>query len=155
MKRTAIYIAMTLALAVLGQLPFGAADVGSLRPVEALVAAPGYVLRADTGDVGRGDSWQAAFADLKAAAPGSIFQGTVSFLLIEPGAVSLLPEILGADDLNPGCGVCLCEPGVDAAGAAAYLRAHPPEMNLRLLRAGAGELPILTLREGRYDLAKP
>lgn len=154
MKHGVIYALLTLAVILTGSLPFRGHDVAKLRPVETILA--GYdegrvMLTADTGDSGSGDTWQRAMADMEKGATGVIFQGTVTYILLEDEA--LLPVVLHNDGLNPNCMVCLTEGEVDPAEAGAYLDAHSPESSLRQLRAGWVEvLPRLLYRDGRYDL---
>lgn len=157
MKRSILYIIVSLGLVLTGHLPFASCDVGGLRPVEVLMVSTegGVVLRTDTGDMGRGESWDAALENLKATAPGTVFEGTVSFLILDAGAKDLLPELLARQDLNPGCGVCCGNGQLDPEQAAAYLRAHEPDTDLRGLRAGREDVPVLLEKEGRLFLAKP
>lgn len=152
MKKTVIYLVLTLALILTGNLPFAPADPGQLRPVETLLVSwgEGVTVTTDGGDRGRGSSWQAAVENLEERAPGRIFQGTVSFLLLEPGAEELLPEILAPDALNPGCGVCRVAGRADAEQAGIYLRSHQPEVDLRAIRAGERTLPVLLCTDGGY-----
>lgn len=153
MRHTIIYVLLILAVVVTGSLPFDQSDVGKLRPVQTLYGqwADGQVrVTADTGDRGQGDDWQSAIEALEAAAPGTVFQGAVSYILLEEP--SLLPQILEVEALNPSCVVCLAPPGLDLEEAGTYLDAHEPESSLRLLRAGAIALPRLAWTEGRFFL---
>lgn len=158
-KRTILYLSLVLALILGGQLPFRAQDVGELRPAEALVlsAAEGQLyLVTDAGDRGSGPDLEAAMEDLKASAPGVVFHGTVRYLLLEDSALSRLPELAENRELNPACALCRVPSGTDPEAAAAYLRAHPPETDLRLLRAEPETiLPRLRFWEGRFSLVQP
>jgi len=157
-KHGAVYFVLTMAIVLAGGLPFSNHDVGRLQPVETLAVrmeAGRVVLETDAGDMGTGDTWAAAMENMKATAPGSVFLGTVSFLLLDDNAVELLPVILEQQELNPGCSLCRARVGMELEPAGAYLRAHEPEMNLRLARAGAGELPWLLEEDGRYLLVQP
>ncbi len=153
MKHWMIYLIIVLSLVVTGELPFQAHDVGTLRPVEVVLAQMEHgkiFLSTDTGDKGTGNTWQEALDDMKERAPGSIFLGTAGFLLIEN--LEILPEIMKQNLFNPSCGVCYVEDPVDLTDAGAYLRAHEPEANLRLLRTGEVELPQLRVEDGGYRL---
>lgn len=153
MKHWMIYLIMVLAIVMTGQLPFQGHDVGTLRPVEVVLAQleNGKIcLSTDTGDKGSGDTWQEALDDMKERAPGSIFLGTAGFLLIADRQI--LPEIMKQNLFNPSCGICYVEDSVDLTDAGNYLRAHEPEANLRLLRTGEVELPQLRIEDGGYCL---
>ena len=76
MKHGIIYLLLTLGVVLTGSLPFTSHDVGELRPVKTvLVRVEGnqVSLETDMGDAGTGNSWDAAMADLKAKAPGTVF----------------------------------------------------------------------------------
>lgn len=153
MKHWMIYLIMGLVIVLTGQLPFQDHDVGTLRPVEVVLARleNGKVcLSTDTGDKGKGDTWEEALDDMKERAPGSIFLGTAGFLLIEDREI--LPEVMKQDLFNPSCGICYVEDAVDLTDVGTYLRANEPEANLRLIRTGEVELPILRTEDGGYRL---
>ena len=83
MKHGIIYLLLTLGVVLTGSLPFTSHDEGELRPVKTvLVRVEGnqVSLETDMGDAGTGNSWDAAMADLKAKAPGTVFFGTASYL---------------------------------------------------------------------------
>lgn len=163
MKHGLIYLLLAAGVVLTGSLPFVSHDVGELRPVQtALVRVEGdqVVLETDMGDVGTGAGWDAAMADLKAKAPGTVFFGTASFLLLEEKALGLLPELSQKTELNPGCALCLATAGMDLEAAGEYLDAHEPGWDLARLRQAqaAGEpvtLPRLAVTEGRYLLVQP
>ena len=106
MKHGLVYLLLVAGVVLTGSLPFASHDVGELRPVQtALVRmeADRVILKTDMGDVGAGIGWDAAMADLKAKAPGTVFFGTASFLLLEESAQDLLSELPQKMELNPGC----------------------------------------------------
>ena len=116
MKHGIIYLLLSLGVVLTGSLPFTSHDVGELRPVKTvLVRVEGnqVSLETDMGDAGTGNSWDAAMADLKAKAPGTVFFGTASYLLLEESALDLLSELPQERALNPGCALCLVPAGVD------------------------------------------
>ena len=105
MKRELIYLLLAAGVIFSGGLPFVSRDVGELRPVQtALIRMEEeqVILETDLGDRGIGTDWSSAMADLEAKAPGAVFIGTASFLLLEDGASALLPELAKQTELNPG-----------------------------------------------------
>ena len=114
MKHGLVYLLLVAGVVLTGSLPFASHDVGELRPVQtALVRmeADRVILKTDMGDVGAGIGWDAAMADLKAKAPGTVFFGTASFLLLEESAQDLLSELPQKMELNPGCAPCFAAMG--------------------------------------------
>lgn len=153
MRHSIIYCVLILAIVLTGSMPFVNADAGRLRPVQTLYAEiVGNQVRvtADTGDLGQGNTWQAAMKNMETTASGTIFQGAVSYILLQDE--TLLPEILKVEKLNPSCSVCLAAPGLDLEAAGTFLDAHEPDSSLRLLRAGEKTIPRLEWTEGRFFL---
>ena len=154
LKHGIIYGLLALVVILTGSVPFSGQDVAKLHPVETILAeyAAGQVcLTADTGDCGVGQDWSRAMEDMEKASAGVIFQGTVSYILLDND--HLLPALLENHTLNPNTIVCLVEGDADPAEAGAYLNTHRPESSLRRIRAGEVEqLPRLICRDGRYDL---
>ena len=156
MKHGLVYLLLVAGVVLTGSLPFASHDVGELRPVQtALVRmeADRVILKTDMGDVGAGIGWDAAMADLKAKAPGTVFFGTASFLLLEESAQDLLSELPQKMELNPGCALCLAPAEVDLEAASEYFDAHEPGWDLARLRQAqaAGKpvtLPRLVVTEG-------
>ena len=163
MKHGLVYLLLVAGVVLTGSLPFASHDVGELRPVQtALVRmeADRVILKTDMGDVGAGIGWDAAMADLKAKAPGTVFFGTASFLLLEESAQDLLSELPQKMELNPGCALCLAPAEVDLEAASEYFDAHEPGWDLARLRQAqaAGKpvtLPRLVVTEGRDLLVQP
>ena len=163
MKRELIYLLLAAGVIFSGGLPFVSRDVGELRPVQtALIRMEEeqVILETDLGDRGIGTDWSSAMADLEAKAPGAVFIGPASFLLLEDGASALLPELAKQTELNPGCALCLAPAEVDLEAVSLYLNAHEPDWNLDRLRQAqaAGEpveLPRLTEVDGGYLLVQP
>lgn len=154
MKHGAIYGLLILAVIATGRLPFRGHDVAKLRPVEVILA--GYDgenvrITTDTEDEGVGATWQQAMTDLERRASGVIFQGTVSYILLEDR--DLLPVVLENTVLNPNCRVCLVDGEPELKDVSAYLDTHNPDSSLRQLRAeNPGGLPRLDCADGRYML---
>ena len=133
MKHGIIYLLLTLGVVLTGSLPFTSHDVGELRPVKTVLVR---------------------------VAPGTVFFGTASYLLLEESALDLLSELPQERALNPGCALCLVPAGVDLEAAGSYFDAHEPGWDLARLRRAqaAGEpvaLPGLVVAEGRYLLVQP
>lgn len=151
MKRWIIYIVLFVGVAIFGTIPFRGTDIAKLAPVEVvwLSRNGGQVhLKTDTGDMGEGKSIQAALADMKAAASGSVFLETADYLIVEVGREALLEQVY--DVLRPSCMVCMAEEMPDMKAVAEYLSAHEPELSLRQYRVEKGKLPQLTEKEGRF-----
>lgn len=154
LKHGIIYGLLTLAVILTGSMPFTGQDVAKLHPVETILAesTSGQVrLTTDTGDSGTGESWLQAVEDMEKASTGIIFQGTVTYILLDHE--NLLPALLENKSLNPNTMVCLAEGEINPAEAGVYLTTHRPESSLRRIRAGeVTQLPRLIGRDGRYDL---
>ncbi len=154
MKHSIIYSILIGASVVLGALPFSSYDVGKLHPIKTIAAreADGIVtLRADTGDMGKGESWALAMEDMSQTASGTVLQGTVAFVILEHDG--LLEDVLKDDALSPSCVVCLGELPEDLEAAGEYLSAHKPQTSLVSLRAEKRLLPVLGQVEGGFRLS--
>ena len=154
MKHWLFYGLLTACILLFGGLPFESHDVGKLRPVETIfcqVREGTFCLETDTGDRGMGPDWEHAWKDLQGKAPGTVFLGTASYVLLD--GESELPEVL-KQNLNPSCGLCLWHGDGDLSSAGAYLRAHEPRETLRTERAKPGNLQTLVKREGGYLLVQ-
>lgn len=152
MKRWIIYIVAFAGVALFGASPFHGTDIAKLAPVEAvwLAEKDGRIyLETDTGDRGWGEDVQAALADMKAAAPGSIFLETADYLIVETGSEDLLSQVY--DVLRPGCMVCGAAKMPDMGEVAEFLAAHEPGLTLRRYRVSQGEIPMLTEQTGRFS----
>ncbi len=153
MKHSIIYSIMLVGVIVLGAVPFSGYDVGKLHPVRIIAAERdrGVVyLTTDTGDMGVGATWQKAMENMEKTSAGTIFQGTVTFLILEDER--LLEEVLSNDALSPNCVVCLGGEISDLEAAGKFLAAHKPDSSLISLRAENRELPRLEEKEGRFVL---
>ena len=149
MKRWLLYVAV---LIVLGTSSSQGADIGKLTPVEVvwLAEEDGQVfLECDTGDAGRGETFQDALKDMKAAALGVIFLETADYLIVEQGREALLEQAY--DLLRPSCKICVAQSKPDLQKAAMFLNAHEPQATLRQYRMEKRELPALWEEEGRLE----
>ena len=149
MKRWLLYL---IVLALCGASANRGADIGELAPVEVvwLSETAGQIyLETDTGDMGRGDTLQAALTDMKAAAPGTIFLETADYLIVEQGREVLLEQLF--DILRPSCKICVMQSMPDLEKAATFLNAHKPWLTLRQYQVEKCALPILRKQGGRFD----
>ncbi len=150
MKRWMIYAAAAAAAVALKP---GTKDVGNLIPVELLyISSEPGIIRAetDTGNMGVGENLDAALKNLEDTAPGTIFLETADYLIITENAAHLLPQLTQV--LRPAAEVCI---GIQAdTQAAAYLKAHPPEVTMKDIKAGNVGIPILIKSEERYHIGE-
>lgn len=129
MKHLVIYLAAVVALML---LPGGGTDAAKLRPAELVIVETTQdqiQIRTDLGDQGSGSDLAEAFASLESAAPGKIFLNTADYLLVVPQTVALLPQL--REYLSGKCCVCVVDGEIDPSQAAAYLRAHPINVQLK------------------------
>lgn len=140
MKRILLYI-IVMAAALL--VPERGTDVGELIPVELVFLYKdegAIVLETDTGNMGRGETLEAAYADLKDTAPGIIFLDAADYLLVARSVRTLAPQM--AEYMKAGSRICQAEKGIDLPLAAQYLNVHPSEVKLKEVEV-ATELPVL------------
>ncbi len=161
MKHWKIYLAAGAAVILAGALPFQNQDIGKLQPVETALIwmeRDAICMTTDTGDSGLGNTWQQTRKNLEDTAPGAVFYGTGSFLLIDESAQGLLPVLAEDDTFSPTCALCLVQAEeIDLETVGKYLSAHQPAYTLRSLRAALQadepvQLPRLTQAGGRYLL---
>lgn len=152
MKRWIIYIAVLAGAGFFGASAFHGTDIAELAPVEVVWLSDngGQVyLHTDSDNIGWGENVTAALADMKAAAPGSIFLETADYLIVEVGAEELLAQVY--DILRPSCKICVAQGMPDLKAAAAFLDAHEPAVTLRQRQAGRNDLPLLSEQAGRFE----
>ena len=140
MKRILLYIIVMAAALV---VPEQGTDVGELIPVELVFLYKdegAIVLETDTGNMGRGETLEAAYADLEDTAPGVIFLDAADYLLVARSVRTLAPQM--AEYMTTGSRICQAEKGIDLTLAAQYLNVHPSEVKLKEVEA-ATELPVL------------
>ena len=158
-----LFLAVAAAVVCSGMLPFTRNDVAQLVPVEALVVSlDNERIVLDGGECrGSGDTWEKAWEGFYQSAEGTVFLGTMEYVVLSGGAVRFLPEIVQRTDLRPAAGVCagLGEtPG--AKDAAAYLAAHETGVTLQQVRAAYLResnvaLPVLIETKGGLRLYGP
>ena len=145
MRRLIIYV---IAIAAALLIPEWGTDVGKLQPVELVflyIDEGAIVLETDTGNMGRGETLDAAYEDLELTTPGTLFLDTAEYLLVARSARTLAQQM--KDYLKPATYVCQAEMGTDLAMAAEYLDVHPPEKTLREL-SESDKLSVL--RQEKY-----
>ena len=153
MKRWLWYaVALALILAVSAE-SYAGSDVGELQPVQTLRVseqAGTILVETDTGELGEGDTLDAAFRNMEETALGKLFLDTAEYLLIAPGCVELIPKL--TEYLRPSCCVCLTEGDVDLMQVGQFLQIHPPDRTLMEYRAGLNQVPLLKGFDGRMEL---
>ena len=130
MRKLAGFFAALAALALAFRFGGGAQDVSELVPVQALVidAQNGEItVTADTQDVGRGGSLDAALSDLRAGCAGTLFTQTAWFLM---------PQVCVSAQLRPAAKLYRAVgQSISAERALSFLQAHPGELTLSRARA--------------------
>ena len=133
-------------------LPERGTDVGKLIPVEvvAISESDGMVsVGTDTGDVGRGQTLEAAITDLKASARGIIYLDTAEYLLLETGTEHHLNTV--ERHLKPGVHLCYAREGIDLEAIADFLSVHRPDVTLRTV-LDSNSIPTISEENGRFHL---
>lgn len=150
-----IWALAAAAVLLLPRMEHTGTDISRLEPVELVWVSmdeSGVEIKTDTDAAGYGKNLASAVEDLHATASAVVFLETAEYLLLSGSAEELLPELYQL--LRPACRVCLTDGETDLEGAAAYLRAHPPEGKLLDCRAGQVQLQTLYYQEGRGSLAQ-
>lgn len=153
MRHWYIYIVLYAIVGIFGLSPFRGSDIATLSPVEAvwLEAEQGSVrLETDGGDVGVGNSVQAALENMKQTAPSTVFLDTADYLIVKKGSEGLIEQL--REILRPSCSLCAAEKMPDLKQAAAFLAVHEPSLKIKNSFAGVGELPLLQEQKGRLIL---
>ena len=152
MKGKISFALLLAALWLAPRLPHPAVDVGKLQPAELVRIVrleTGYLLETESGLRGSGRTLEEAADALKTGAPGEVLLETAEFLL-------LTGEIRDWKTLctlfRPEVKVCLCDEEINLEEACAWLRIHPPEETLRILRVENGSLRKLIIKEGSGQL---
>lgn len=131
--------------------PAASTDLGKLLPVEMLwVSAEGGKIAVEGEGVrGVGDGWEAALADLRESAGGTVFLETVERVVVALPALRCLPDLCSDGRLRPAVRLYLLAGGAGEE-LAAFTEAHESPATIE-----NGERPPLILEEeeGRYRLA--
>lgn len=159
-KRIGILAFLAAVAGMTALLPFESSDVAQLVPVEALVVSmdQGEVVLDGGACQGRGETWDAAWQDLKRGAEGNVFLGTAEQVILTGAAVDLLPQAAWCEELRPAAVICVSPgPAPEPEEAAAYLSAHNGGVTLQQVRAALlqeqpVELPVLVETEGGLRL---
>lgn len=160
MKRILCFVLLAAAVKMSGLLPFSGNDVASLVPVEALTVTmeDGQVVLNGGDCRGQGEDWDAALADLRESADGTVFLGTAEQVIVSRKAAHLLPDVIRCPDLRPAAVLCICSGDPpDPKEAAKYLSAHDAGVTIQKVQAavlqGKGAaLPVLEQTEGGLRL---
>jgi hypothetical protein len=126
-------------------------ELGKLIPVELILVEQkegAYLVRTDTGDMGRGATLQSAIENLHATAAGDLFLDTARYLLVTEETQHAIPEI--SVYLKGKTYLGMVENGLDPERATQYLSAHPPKLQLKDWKTGS-KPEFLQQIEGRYS----
>ena len=138
MRKLAGFFAALAALALAFRFGGGAQDVSELVPVQALVidAQNEITVTADTQDVGRGGSLDAALSDLRAGCAGALFTQTAEHVVLTQKAWFLMPQVCVSAQLRPAAKLYRAVgQSISAERALSFLQAHPGELTLSRARA--------------------
>ena len=161
MRKLAGFFAALAALALAFRFGGGAQDVSELVPVQALVidAQNGEItVTADTQDVGRGGSLDAALSDLRAGCAGALFTQTAEHVIVTSRAWYLAPQVCVSRQLRPAAKLYRAMEEVkEPEEALRFLQAHPGSLTLSHARAALLEsreeaAPVLMQTEGGFRL---
>ena len=161
MRKLAGFFAALAALALAFRFGGGAQDVSELVPVQALVidAQNGEItVTADTQDVGRGGSLDAALSDLRAGCAGTLFTQTAEHVIVTSRAWYLTPQVCVSRQLRPAAKLYrTMEEVKKPEEALRFLQAHPGSLTLSHARAALLEsreeaAPVLMQTEGGFRL---
>lgn len=139
-----------------GQL-FPPHDIALLRPVQVVYGTMEqgqWYVTADTGDSGLGATWEAALENLAQTAPGTVFQGTVGYVILQEHTP--VEPVLEDGNLSPNCGLCLGRGTPELGQVGDFLRTHGTLPTLGQLRDNRERpVPVLTQEESGYALTQP
>ena len=161
MRKLAGFFAALAALALAFRFGGGAQDVSELVPVQALVidAQNGEItVTADTQDVGRGGSLDAALSDLRAGCAGALFTQTAEHVIVTSRAWYLTPQVCVSRQLRPAAKLYrTMEEVKKPEEALRLLQAHPGSLTLSharaaLLESREEDAPVLMQTEGGFRL---
>jgi len=161
LRKLAGFFAALAALALAFRFGGGAQDVSELVPVQALVidAQNGEItVTADTQDVGRGGSLDAALSDLRAGCAGTLFTQTAEHVIVTSRAWYLAPQVCVSRQLRPAAKLYRAMEEVKKPEEALrFLQAHPGSLTLSHARAALLEsreeaAPVLMQTEGGFRL---
>lgn len=126
MKLILILLLLAVLVSLFG-LPFEAYETQKLLPVKTVQLAlleNGLVHLVTEVGQGIGESWQAAVADLRARAAGTVFFDTAAHLVVCGAAETIVPEALESGELRPSTQLSHADRVVSAEGLSAWLDTH-------------------------------
>jgi len=147
MKRAGIVLLLFAAVLLTGNSN-ERTDVADLLPVEVIrlqLDEASIIIETDEAGCGKGETFDAAIADLKKKAAGEVFLDTADYVLVEPDALYLIPLL--KDVVRLSCQLCVEDGKVDINEVARYLKTHEPEASLLRYLTGPQNLPWL-FRDG-------
>ena len=164
MKRLWVFFAALAVCTIVAGLDEGEAhDAAALVPVQALVidAQNGEItVTADTQDVGRGGSLDAALSDLRAGCAGTLFTQTAEHVVLTQKAWFLMPQVCVSGQLRPAAKLYRAMEKIESPEQALrFLQAHPGDLTLSRARAAlllseTPEAPVLVRAEGGFRLGR-
>mgnify|MGYP002540004546 CR=1 FL=1 len=116
----------------------GTATGSSMGTVSAVIDAQNgeITVTADTQDVGRGGSLDAALSDLRAGCAGTLFTQTAEHVVLTQKAWFLMPQVCVSAQLRPAAKLYRAVgQSISAERALSFLQAHPGELTLSRARA--------------------
>lgn len=149
MRRWILYLAVFALCAGFGS---GGKDLAKTKPpavIQILQENHSILIRTDLGDSGKGETLNAAIADMNRKADGEILMDTAEYLLLSEQCRYLLPQIKMI--LRPSMRICICEGVQDLESLWLFLRQHNPKSTL-LMTERSDTIQTLTNKEGEYYL---
>lgn len=147
MRRTNGWLLAAAALLLAAVLPARGTETASLQPAQVLLITEenGRVTaRCDSGASGVGDDLERALFNMERTANGTLFLGTVEYVILGPGAYELLPQAALSARLRPAARVC-CALGTpdDLEALPDFFTAHRTRATLAQEKAALlGEQPV-------------
>lgn len=126
------WILQTAVIVAMLAFPMEGIDVGQIQPVALLQIEQkegNVYLSTDLEHEGIGETFEAAYQDMKDKATGEVFLDTADFLIIK-GEMDVPVEQL-QKYIRKGIRVCQTWHQLDLKRATAYLTVHKPEIKLR------------------------
>lgn len=146
MKRWLLYL---IVLGLIQLIPVERADVGKLRPVQAVVVCRQdgqVIIKTDTADYGIGETVLGALESLKETTPAVIYLDTAQYLIVAEDTLDAADEL--RKSLKDDVRVYKFKGKINPELAAQFLSAHEKGPRLKNWKIG-DPLPILDCSEDR------
>lgn len=158
MRNAVIGLCAAAVLSFCGLLPGQSREISSLLPCRTIVVdrQDGAVTVSSDNDLfGAGSDYAAALENLCRSAPGDVFFGTVSAVVLCDEAVGQLSAVARDTRLRPAAQLCVLSGDAELETLTPFLSAHTGNLTLAQLRTCAAEqheieLPRLYEGGGRY-----